>query len=829
MIALKIAQRELRGGLRGFRVFLICLALGVAAIAAIGTLRASIQGALSDQGTTLLGGDAEMRFTYRKASEAELAFMRQEALEISEIIDFRSMVQVGEDQALTQVKAVDSLWPLYGAPVLEPAISLTEALAQKGAVMDPVLIARLDLKIGDQFRLGSETFTLRAALLREPDNSDGGFSLGPRTLLRSDDLETSGLLTQGSMFDSKYRLKLPAGSDLNTLKTRAENTFREEGMRWRDSRNAAPSINRFIDNIGSFLVLVGLAGLAVGGVGISAAVRAWLARKTATIATLKTVGASSGLILRIFLLQVALMGALGIIIGLALGAGLPLLAAPLIEASLPFPADIRIAPSALLEAAFYGAMIVLIFTLMPLARAEATKAATLYRGSDRPALPARKWLVILLALVLMLLAVVVWASGLPSLALGTAFGVLAALGLLALTAKGMKILAKTLARRAHNRPILRAALAAIGGPGSEALPVILSLGLGLSVLASVGQIDSNMRRAIALDLPERAPAFFFVDIQPDQIAPFREKMLADPSVSRLESAPMLRGVITKINERPAREVAANHWVVRGDRGISYAATPPNGTTITQGTFWAEDYSGPPQASFGQTEADEIGLKLGDTITANILGREITATITSFREVDFSSGAMNFVMILNAAALQGAPHSNIATLYSPPETEAQILRDVAKAWPNITAIRVREAVDQVTQALSAIATATAWAAAGTLLTGFTVLIGAAAAGQPARAYEAAILKVIGASRARILASFALRSALLGGAAGLVAILTGAISAWAVMTFVMQAPFRFEPLSALAIILGGIIATLAAGLIYARSALNAKPAGILRNPD
>ncbi len=832
-LAFTIARRELRGGLRGFRVFLACLALGVAAIAAVGTLRTGIQQGLVDQGAIILGGDAEMRFTYRQADASERAYMDRIATKVSEVYDFRSMVLLDDDQALTQIKAVDGAWPLTGAAVLDPAIPVAEALAdvqgQPGAIMDPVLIERLGLAIGDTFRLGTKTFRLTAALMREPDSSSTGFTLGPRTVVRSDALQGSGLLESGSMFETRYRLLLPPNANLQAMEDEAETAFRDKGLRWTDSRNAAPGIEAFVDRIGSFLVLVGLAGLAVGGVGISAAIRSYLDGKTETIATLKTLGAEGGLIFRSYLWQTALLAGLGIVIGLALGAVVPLLAAPLIEASLPFPAEIRLSPMALLEAGFYGALSALIFTLLPLARTERIRPAALYRGGEGTrSWPRKRYLTALVVLTLTLIGSATWLSGIPDLALGAAGGIVGSLLILALAAYGLRLAARRLARTklTHGRPATRAALAAIGAPRSDATSVILSLGLGLSVLAAVGQIDWNLRQAIATDLPTRAPAFFFIDIQPDQIDPFLARVTEDSAVTEIETAPMLRGVITQINGKPAREVAGDHWVVRGDRGITYAAEPGAKTRITEGTFWPADYTGEPQISFAAEEADEMGLKLGDTITVNILGRDLTATITSFREVDFSNAGMGFVMTLNPSALVGAPHTHIATVYAPPEAEAAILKDVTKTWPNVTAIRIREAVDRVAEALGAIATATAWAAAGTLVTGFVVLIGAAAAGERARIYESAILKTIGATRCKILASFALRSALMGAAAGIVAVIAGGIAGWAVMTFVMESDYRFEPVSALGIVFGGVLATLLAGLTFALRPLAVRPARTLR---
>jgi len=830
-LAWRIARRELRGGLRGFRVFLACLALGVAAIAAVGLVRAAIQQGLSDQGAVLLGGDAQMEFTYRFATQEERNWMDGVSDRLSEVVDFRSMVVLGEETALTQVKGVDDAYPLLGSVVLE-AGDLPGALAAvegvPGAVMDKVLVDRLGLAVGDRFRMGTKEFRLGAVLLREPDSANGGFSLGPRTIVRTVDLAGSGLLEPGSLYETEYRLLLPAGTDLAAMEARAEAEFADRGMRWQDSRRAAPGVERFVDRIGSFLILVGIAGLAVGGVGVQAAVRAYLEGKVATIATLKTLGAEGRLIFRIYLLQIAVLAGVGVALGLILGAAVPVLFGGVIEAALPFPAEVGVYPLPLMEAAFYGIVTAFLFTLWPLARTEGVRAAALYRGAGRGGVPAARHLVAIAGLAVLLVGGAVWFSGTWELTLGSAGGVIAALVVLAGAAWGLRRAARSAARAglARGRVALRLALASIGGPREEAGAVVLSLGLGLSVLAAVGQIDANLRAAIATDLPERAPSYFFVDIQPDQIEGFLSRVEGDAQVSKVESAPMLRGVLTEINGRPAKEVAGEHWVVRGDRGVTYAAEPQANSKVVAGEWWPADYTGPAQVSFAAEEAEEIGLKLGDELVVNVLGRDIPATITSFRQVDFSSAGMGFVMTMNPAALQGAPHTFIATVYAEEEAEAAILRDISKAYPNVTAIRIRDAIDRVSEALEAIATATAWAAAATLVTGFVVLIGAAAAGERARVYEAAVMKTLGATRGRILASFALRSALMGAAAGVVAIVAGGLAGWAVMVLVMEAEYFFEPISAVAIVAGGVFATMAAGLLFALRPLAARPAQVLR---
>ena len=831
-ISSRFAARELRGGLRGFRVFLACLALGVAAIAAVGTVRAGIEAGLKRDGAALLGGDAEVEFTYRFAREDELAWLLSISDDVSETVDFRSMVVVDREgqteRGLTQIRAVDDLYPLIGAVELDPPISLPDALADNGSVMERVLADRLALAPGDSFRLGEQDFTLRAILDRYPDNAAGGFGLGPRTIVLTDDLASSGLLSEGTLFSTQYRLDLPDGVDLQAVEQSAEVQFSDSGLRWRDSRRGAGGIAQFVDRIGAFLILVGLSGLAVGGVGVSAAVRAYLAGKTGVIATLKTLGATRTIIFQTYFIQIGVLTLAGVLIGVVLGAGLPVLFGPLIEASLPIPAVFTIYPAPLFEAAIYGVLAALVFTLWPLAKTEDIRAATLFRDafSASATLPAPRYLVAIFVLLAALIGAAVWFSGTVFLTLWTAGGIAGALSILVIAAIAIRWIARRFRKPARGRPALRLALGSIGARGGEATSVVLSLGLGLTVLAAVGQIDGNLRSSFANDLPDVAPSYFFVDIQPDQIAGFRERLDSDDAVSRVDTAPMLRGIITQINGQPADEVADGHWVVQGDRGITYADALPKGTEVMDGEWWPADYSGPPQISFAAEEAAEMGLQLGDMMTVNVLGRDITAEVTSFRAVSWEDAGIGFVLAMNQGALAGAPHSWISTVYAQEEAEAAILRDLATAYPNITAIRIRDAIDQVIELVSGISAATRYGALITLVTGFLVLIGAAAAGERARTFESAVLKTLGASRRRIMISFALRAAILGLAAGIVALGAGILGGWAVSTFIMETEYTVIWSNALLIIGGGMLASLLAGLAFAWRPLSAKPAQVLR---
>ncbi|WP_289040569.1 FtsX-like permease family protein [uncultured Aliiroseovarius sp.] len=832
-MAVRLARREMRGGVRGFRILLACLVLGVAAIAAVGSVREGLRTGLATQGAVLLGGDASVSFTYRFAGEEEAAILAANSDAMTVTADFRSMAVVGDDRGLTQVKAVDDAYPLVGEVELAPPMSLRAALNGQGglpgAVMDDLLMTRLGLHKGDRFQLGGAEFVLMAELVKEPDNASAGFSLGPRTIVRRTALDGSGLLTEGTLFTSHYKLRLAEGASLNAVRATIMPTLEPNGARWRDARNGAPGLRQLVDRLGAFLVLVGLAGLAVGGVGISAAVRVYLDGKTETIAILRALGASRNILFLTYFLQIGLLTLVGVAVGLLLGVLIPVALAPLIAQTLPITAEISIYARPLLEAALYGILAALLFTLWPLARTEQVSPTALFRdaalGTSRLPRP------VFVGLSVMILALLIWSaahlSGMPRLAIWSFAGLAAAFATLVLTGLAVRRAARWLGHQKALRgwPTLRMALGAVGGPGGEAGAVVMSLGLGLSVLAAVGQIDNNLRGAIARDLPDVAPSFFVVDIQSDQIDGVTARLADDPAVSRIDTAPMLRGMITRINDRPAREVAGGHWVVRGDRGLTYSATPTR-TTVVAGEWWPQDYEGPPQISFAAEEAQEMGIGIGDNLTVNILGRDITGQITSLREVDFSQAGMGFVMTMNPTALASAPHSYIATIYADEAGEGAILRDLGRAYPNITLISVRDAITQVTGIMGQVAAAITYGAMATLLTGFVVLMGAAAAGERARTYEAAVLKTLGATRPAILTNFAIRSAVLGAAAGVIAVLAGGLAGWAVTHYIMEERFAFDAWNAIAIVSGGVLATVLAGLFYAWRPLSSRPAQVLR---
>jgi putative ABC transport system permease protein len=834
-----LALRELRGGLAGFRVFLACLIIGVAGIAAVGSVTAAIERGLRAEGREILGGDVSITLTYRFADAEERAWMAAQGA-VSEVVDLRSMLAAdkpGAERALIQLKGVDAAYPLVGHVRLAGGGSLAEALAPQGGIFglvaEPVLAERLGLSPGDRVRLAGGVFAFRGVLEFEPDAASGGFAMGPRVIALTEGLRRAGLFGPGTLFNTLYRLRLDGEPNLSALQAEFTRRFAANGARWRDRRNAAPGIERFVTRLGAFLTLTGLAALAIGGVGVGAAVRGYLARKTRSIAALRSIGAGAGDIFAAYSLQIGIIAAIGIVAGLVLGAGLVALIGPVLADRLPVPAAFAVYPGPLALAALYGALTAALFVLWPLARLRELRPALLFRdigegGAVWPRRSTQRWLS---ALAVALGASVIWLSGAPALAAWVIAAVGAGFALMRIAGTLARRLARWLAhaRIVRHRPGLRLALGSVGAPGGQTADVVLALGLGLGVLAAIGQIDANLQRLIREQLPQGSPAFFFVDIQDHDLAEFKSLVAGIEGVRKIDSAPMLRGVITRLNGVPAGEAKIDPggaWVLRGDRGISYAARPPEGTVITQGAWWPEDYQGAPLVSFSADEGRELGLSVGSTVTVSVLGRSLTARVANLRQIEWRGLGINFLLILDPAALAGAPHTHIATVYAAPAAEAAIMRAVARALPTVTAIRVRDQVERVSQALGDLGAATRWASAVLLLTGLAVLIGAAGAEAERQVREAAILKVLGAGRRRILASFALRAGLLGLIAGLVALGWGLVAAWAATRFVLHAPFVFEPRAALMVIAAGIGLNLVAGLAFAARPLRLRPGQVLR---
>jgi putative ABC transport system permease protein len=840
-LSIRYALRELRGGLRGFYVFIACIALGVLAIAGVGSVAASLSDGLAREGRTLLGGDASFVLFQREAKPAEVAFLASRG-QVSVAATLRGMARSPNGKlALVEMKAVDGNYPMLGRLALTPEIPIGDLLAQRdgafGAAADATLLARLDLKIGDKVGIGEATFQIRSVVDAEPDKLAGGIGLGPRFLVSEPALRATGLLQPGSLVRWIYRVKLPdqARDDraMNALIDDARTAAPEAGWEVRSRANASPQLERTITRFTQFLTLVGLAALLVGGVGVANAVKSHIDRRLDVIAAFKALGATGRDVFAIYLAQVIMLAGLGSVIGLAAGAALPFAIVGLFGTLLPLPVVPALHPDELALAFVYGLLTALAFGLWPLGRVHDVPVAALFREAVVAEWHRPRWryLALMALVIALLIAVVIGLAYDKRIAAVFVASSVVVFALLRGIAAGVMALARRLPRTRF--PMLRLAISNIYRPGALTPSVVLSLGLGLAVLVTITQIDGTLRRQFLAALPDRAPSFYFIDIPSSEADRFVDFLKRTEPQSTVEDVPMLRGRIVAARGVKAEDLnpsADSEWVLQSDRGLTSTAEIPKGSKIVEGEWWGADYDGPPLVSIEKKIADGLKLKLGDPIVVNVLGRDIPARIGNMRTIDWQGLGINFVLVFSPGAFKGAPHTHIATLteaHPDSGSDARIIREVADAFPMVTSVRVREVMETIGSVVTNLALAIRGASSVTLISAILVLGGALAAGHRHRVYDAVILKTLGATRVRLLGAYALEYLMIGFATAVFGVIAGSVAAWLIVTRLMTLSFAWQAGSAAAVVASALVVTVGLGLAGTLLALNQKPASVLRN--
>ena len=838
-LAFAIAFRELRAGAGGLTVFVLCIALGVMAVAAIGSLGASFDAALARQGRLLVGGDLSFERVHRRASAEERAALDGEG-RVTESASLRAMARIpGGKSALIEAKAVDGAYPLYGEVIVTEPKDAGPIWRKPGVIVaERSLLERLNVGVGSTVSIGDATVTIGGILGTQPDRLADRLAYGPRVLMSLDTLDRTGLVQPGSLIRWIYRLQLPgdSGNDrmaLNTARFTVEAKFPEGGFGITDWTDPAPSIRREVKRFTQFISLVGLGALLLGGIGVANAIGSYMAKKRQVIATFKTLGATSRLVLAVYLIQALMLAGLGIVFGLVLGALTPALLSATYRNALPIALAVEPHPVSLLTAAGAGLLTMLLFVLLPLGRASVVPPAMLMRShlTDEQERPPLAFIVTAASSGLALFALAIATSEERAITASISAGIVAGFVLLL----GFGWLLQTLAARFRRTkpPSLALALTSIAGPGSIARQVAISLGLGLGFLVAIALIDRSLMAEFADNIEIEAPAYYFLDVDAQNLAAFRDTAKAVEPDAKLADAPMLRGRILAINGVPVEKVEAapdSRWVLASDRGLTYADKLPQGSTITQGSWWEPGYTGPPLVSFDADSGPGLGLKIGDTITVNVLGRNVEARIANFRKIDWESLAINFVMVFSPNTLAGAPHRVLVTLEYPKGTdsarEAKLVQALADRFPLVTAIKVGDIVEAAKDLLQKVMTAIGMTAGVTLLIGALVLTGAVAATQQRRKYQAVLYKTLGATRGRIVRAELLEFGLLGVAVAAFAVAAGTITAWALCKWGFEVPFIFSGRAAAETVLLALALVLGVGAIATWRVLSAKAAPYLR---
>lgn len=842
-LALRFALRELRGGVRGFRIFLACLALGVAAIAAAGSTAEAFRQGLSSQAREILGGDLSITVQQRAFTDAEqTAFARLGQVAYSAGANAMAQTKTGA-RRLVEIRGVGPGYPLAGQVSLKGSPSLTSALAVSppgtteegtpGAAVEPALLDRLGLKLGDRFQVGNSDFIVRAILLGEPDRIGRGFALGPRVLTTLAAVRASGLTDPGGLHAETARIALINGQDPAKAVVALKKTLGDDpDLRIRDRRDAAPGARRLIDRLEYFLGFIGLSSLLAGGLGVFGAVQAYLETRKRSIAVLKALGAEGPLIRNLYLIQIAVLATLGVIIGLVIGAAAPLLLGLAAKDQLPIPALFSIYPLPLAKAALFGLLSAAAFSLAPLAQARATSPASLLRQT----LQARA------GFSLEAVGAVVAGLGLAGLTLVTAptmimaaamiAGVAIALALLWILGAGAVWAASR--GRGRTRGALRLGLANLAGPRSAARTATPAIGLGVALLSAVVLIQSSLLDQVSAVAPKTAPAVVFTEIPSDRAAAFDlavGEVIGALAPDRYMRFPFVTGRINALKGHPVDRKSireSQRWAYDNDLALSAIEARPQGTDLTRGAWWPAGYAGPPQVVMDDRVAEAGGLKIGDTLTLSVLGRDIEARVAGLRRVDFGGFGPDFAVIVDPAALAGAPLRSVAIAKMDKTQEVALTRSLGRDFPTVNVISVREQLESATALFDRLALAVRGAAGVAGLAGLLVLAGSIAAGAGARAREAATLKVLGAARGQILAAYIVEYGAVGLIAGLAGVGLGAAAAWPVVVKVFEARWAVDWSGVAALIAGAALLTGLGGLIAALQALAQRPAPVLRTP-
>ncbi len=835
-LELRLAFRDLRGGIGGFTIFLICIALGTGAIGTINSLSDAIQDSISREGKELLGGDVEATLVHRQATESEQAYMASLG-EVSEVATLRAMARKldGSGQALVDLKAVDAAYPLYGAITFEEGAGLSSLMLDGGVAVERSLLDRLGIGLGDRIAIGRASLPVTSVLEREPDRLAAGPAFGARILLSLATLKKTGLVEPGSLVRWGYRIKTRAPAPASFKEDLAAK-FPEAGFLSRDSSDPSPGVKNMLERLTEFLTLTGLTAMLTGGIGVANAVSGFIEQRRRTIATYKSLGASQRIIFRIFLAETGLLALVGISIGFAIAAAAPWASVNLMQAAVPISIETGLQGRALALAALFGLLTALPFILWPVGRAQQVRAAELFRDStsERPGLPPLYYRLAAFLAAGLLAAAAVSLSKEHSIAAATCAAVLGVFGLF--WGAGTAIRRLAWAVRRPKRPEFALALANIGGPASLSRTIALSLGAGLTLLTAVSLVDASLTNEIQSRLPEHAPSFFFIGVPKQDLAAFEDLLSRNAPGVKISSAPMLRGRLVALTGVPVEQTqvpSSAEWVLNGDRGITYSDFLPAGSQTVEGEWWAANYEGDALVSFEADIAKALGLKIGDSVTVNVIGRNLTAKIANLRKVQWGSMDINFVMIFSPNALRKAPFNYLATLSWPDSTpadskaDAAVLKAVAAAYPTVSAIDVKDALGAINGVFEKVMRAVRIAGSVTLIMGALVVAGALMAAQRRRIYEAVILRILGASKGRIIAAHILEYLGLAVCLSFIAAALGLLAAYVVVTHVMHLSFSLSFPSLLQPSIIETIFVVVLGAAGTLRVLSAKPAHYLRS--
>ena len=838
-LSLKLACSELSRGLKGFWIYLACIALGTAAISAAGSVTQTFAVGVAQQARTLLGADAEFSTSQRRPTAEERNLAARFGT-ISEGVSLDVMGEARSVRAQIDVRAVDAAFPLIGTVGLSGGqadlqAALLPAKGRWGVVVTQSFLDTFGVSVGDPVAIGPVSAVITARLDSLPDRLGTPGTFGPEALIALDAMQQANRLTAGQLFRARLKILFEPGASFDEAAKEFEDRFPDQGPRLRGPQESVDGLRTLLQTLNSFLALIGIAALASGGVGVAQATATFLNSRTKSIAVLKVFGADAATIRAAYALQLGFLAFLGAVAGTALGGAAPYLLTFLAGGSIPLPQALGLYPLELIKALLLGLLAATVFALPKIGRARATPPSALLRpfsdskGSASPWLE-RIWTVGAAAL---LIALAVLTNYRPALTAIVLAGAALTTGLFVLAGLIVKSLARITSRKAQG--FIRLALANLGGPGSLASSILPSLGLGLTLLILVVSVQTNLIHQITSTAPANAPSLVFSQIPNEKIDGFNNLLsqnginTSNPDVYR--QAPFLLGRVTSLKGKPLIESdvsEAERWVVRGETGLTYLDEMPPETEITEGDWWPAGYSGALLASVESDAAQGLGIGVGDTVGLRIAGRDVEATVASLRKVDWGTFGIgsNTAFILSPGTLEAARPAFVAIARATPDQETAIISALGKEYSEVVVFQTRPALETAARVFGQIALAINSAAAIVTLAGILVLLGTFATIARTRRQEAALLKVFGGSRRQILGLYAIEFGLAAGLAAVLATVIGIGAAYPIVTAVFEAKWSFPWESGALVLFAAVIASAVGGAFSGWSALSRTPADVLR---
>ncbi|MGD9852774.1 MAG: ABC transporter permease [Nitrospirales bacterium] len=840
---MKLAWRETKSSWSRFLFLFLCMGLGVGAIVAVDLFAAAVERSILGDARALQGGDVEIssRRSFTKEAQSLIETLPNRGFSISHVTELTGMASVAASNPdqfptsqLVEIKAIDPAYPLYGAVTVSPDHDWKSLLAERttgclsypcfGTVVQEALLFRLRLQVGHQIHIGESQFTIMGILKKEPDQVANAFSLGPRILISRGALTATGLVKPGSRVHQRIRLKVPESYPLPALVGELRGRLAKEGVQVSSFQETQPRLRRFLEQLSLYLGLLSLTILLVGGIGVACTIQGFLAQKTANIATLKTLGADSTQVAGIYLTQCLLLGGIGSglggLLGIALFQVIPWVFADLLPPN--FSPTFSWLP--VLKGMAVGTVATVIFSLWPLLSIRHISPALIFRQAveqvsirteaiswfgkirrmSRNVLNDRLRNLIGTLIVISLTILAIRQARSFSLGIFFSGAFLTAIGTLM---AGTRCLYWLLPRMPiPQRFLLRHSTKNLLRPGNFTRAMTLAIGLGVMLMTALFTIQQALLDFIGNQIPTKAPSFFFIDIQPDQQEQFEQILKQHVPDSPHTLVPVVRSRLLSINGKDIHpeehKNQRNGWYFTREYVLTALATLPQDNVLTQGTWWGakspvtpveqngQGKTSHPLVSVEEDAAQNLGLSLGSIFTLDIQGVPLTAEVASIRKVDWGSFSMNFFMIFEPSALEGAPFTSIATARIPKTEEQTLQQAIVDAMPNVTAIHVGDILDNITRIFQQLATGIRSLALLCVITGALVMMAAISINRYRRLQELAILKAIGGTRFLLVGSLGIEFGLIGGFAGLLGLSLGALLSWAIVHFFFDLPWNID---------------------------------------